>query len=372
LCANRGTYSCPSGPSSFCNVSTRSLTNASSVSATYTTMCGLNGLNIGCYRCDSGFKYDADRGYCVSNNCMIQGNADNLCSSNGGVCNNSLTYGGFSHANITLDCCNGDFTCFQCNSGAHFYNGSCVSDNCANGDNFLPLGANNTYTLGANSTNSSSINMTWSYINGAVGACQWTCSYGYELNLSTNRSCKERVVSPCASIGGVCSSTNISNSVVDVFGNCSVGSCYTCNSGFISNGVACVQRSCADEGKIDNGVGCVGNLSGCDGCILEKNGVSRCVGAGFKVEILGVKKYCDLETHTFKNVLTENQACTSGAQCASGFCFQNATISYCQDLTKVGGLQETIIKFVCWFTTIGQGEGAYNSCKANRALQYLT
>ncbi len=148
---------------------------------------------------------------------------------------------------------------------------------------------------------------------------------------------------------------------------------FACPNGCVNG--SCVnytEASCVDTGRIDNGITCVENITCPNGCILENNrGVSVCVKPGFKLIAKGSTKYCDLQNLTFKTVLANNQVCNSHSECNSNFCFKNATASYCMDLTVVGGIQDTIIKFVCWFTTIGQGEANYNTCKANKAAAYL-
>ncbi len=361
-CINDGDYSC-TGQNMFCNSSTRFLNNASFVSL---NSCGLNSFNTGCYQCDGGFTYDSQKGYCskCTGNQQIGG-----CEQNGGVCNNvGDSYGSFVHQNASLDCCNSAIKCFQCNDGYHFYNNTCISNNCT-GEFSSVVGI----SFGINVTLSG--NNLWTYTSSAVGDCQWNCSIGYILNSSDNRSCKPREVVNCSILGGICSNfSSLINAHADIYGNCSVANdrCYICDSSYRKEGNACVLKSCADDGKINNGIGCVQNMTCSDGCVLEnKNGFASCARIGFKLIVNETKKYCDLQSLTFKNTLANNQVCNSHSECNSNFCFKNATASYCMDLTVVGGIQDTIIKFVCWFQTIGQSEASYNSCKANKAAAYL-
>lgn len=328
--------------------------------------CSLSTQN--CFRCNSGFNYNpahGSYGACVKDGCI------NNCTSSGGVCSIGSPSGNNLGSNSNYTCCT-DESCYMCAANSHVYNNTCVLDVC---EGLKPLDGAANVTFGANNTKSSSVFMNWTYVSGPVGACQWNCSVGYQLNVSDNRSCKPRETINCSILGGICSNvTSLINAQVDNYGNCSAvnDKCYICDSNYRKDGNSCVLRSCADDGKVNNGLGCVQNMSCSDGCILEnKNGVANCVRFGFKLVFNGTKKYCDLQSLAFKNTLANNQVCNSHSECNSNFCFKNATSSYCMDLTTVGGIQDTIIKFVCWFKTIGQGEASYNSCKANKAAAYL-
>jgi len=360
-------YNCLS--SSFCNFSTRSLTN--SFITPYT--CGVAGF--GCYKCDDGFKYDSESGYCVLTSCFNQprGIKATNCSLAGGVCNNSNSYVTDSHVNISLDCCNGDFRCFQCDSGYHLFNNTCVSDNCSGG--VYPTGFN--FSLGATSTRNPSVNMSWKYVLGIAGACEWNCSTGYELNLSTNNSCQPLVIVDCVqNLSGLCSSsTSVANAVFSLKGNCSgTQRCFICNSGYTPNGSSCAIN-CSSVGKVFNGIGCLAPLPSCsEGCPYDKDGGSICLPNKVRVNAPGNKQYyCNGTSHIFRPTLAEGASCSWDAQCADNFCFVNETgqTSVCQTLNSLSGIRSIIVDFVCWFKHMGDS-AARQQCRDAEAASYLS
>lgn len=337
----------------FCNTSTKSLANAENVEE---RSCGIPG--IGCYSCDSGYSYDSQQGFCVSNSCFNQpgGVRASLCSVAGGICNNSV---GFTNAivNDSLDCCNLDFKCFVCSDGYHARNGTCVLNNCTGNE---PLGSN--FTKGIDFTTNASVNLTWSYVSGVARTCQWNCSVGFRLNKLDNRSCIEGFA-PCGDFDGICSSTVLAGGNVVDNANCSTGeNCYVCNvqDGYVKNGSIC-SRGCA-SGKIWNGISCVNERLNCTGCILN----NRCIGSDssnvVRVSVGGNRYYCD-STHEFKSLIGNNQSCQFNAQCSSNLCGADSKcLDIGEEVRKASGFMKSV---VCWFQNgFSSTSNAYNECLA--------
>ncbi len=336
----------------FCNTSTKSLANAENVGE---RSCGIPG--IGCYSCDSGYSYDSQQGFCVSNSCFNQpgGVRASECSVAKGICNNSV---GFTNAivNDSLDCCNPDFKCFVCSNGYHARNGTCVLNNCTGNE---PLGSN--FTKGIDFTTNASVNLTWSYVSGVARTCQWNCSVGFRLNKLDNRSCIEGFA-PCGEFDGICSSTVLAGGNVVGNANCSTGeNCYVCNiqDGYVKNGSVC-SRGCVN-GKIWNGISCVNERPGCNGCVLN----NRCVGDSsivVRVNVAGNRYYCDT-THEFKLLIENNQSCQFNAQCSSNLCGADGKcLDIAEEVRKASGFMKSV---VCWFQNgFSSTSNAYDECLA--------
>ncbi len=373
-CKNNGSYGCgdeSAGPkTSFCNFSTVSLSMATPKNPVL-GVCGLNGFNVGCYQCNASYKYDSAKGYCTkcTGNQQVVG-----CEQNGGICNNSNTFNGLAK-NESFDCCNPDFNCFKCPAGQHFYDNTCVSNNCTGIDR--PLFNDSKAVFGVNITTNSSFSMVWNFVNSSnVNACQWSCAAGYKLNESDNVSCVEREKFNCTLEGGVCSITNVENSTESSAGNCTstAAKCFMCQNNFKSNGTACVPKTCVDDGKVNNGIGCVAPLTTCEnGCPYDKNGRSICLPNKARVNAPnGNKYYCNSTSHTFRLTLSNGASCTWDTQCTDNFCFVNETtqVSVCQSLDSLGGIRSLVVDFVCWFKHMGNSESR-QQCRLAEASSYL-
>jgi hypothetical protein len=347
----------------FCNTSAKSLTNAE---AERSKSCGIPG--VGCYKCDGGYKYDSQQGFCVSNSCFNQGGGVRAseCNIAKGICNNSV---GFTNAivNDSLDCCNPDFKCFICGDGYHARNNSCVSNECSGSK---PYGSN--FTLGVNNTNVSSVNMVWNYVVGPVGACQWNCSRDYRINISDNLSCMYgRVMCSDTSVNGICTNVSLSGGVnYSVSADCASGSCFVCDSSlrYFSNGSACVLNNSCISGMTWNGLTCVSPIASCTGCVLG----TKCIGSSDVTKIMRVnvniggsntKAYCDPSSKMFVPLVVDNQTCSYNAQCASNLCGADLRcLNIAKEVRDASGMMK---KVYCWFSTgFSLNSTAYNACLA--------
>ncbi|MEI7718296.1 MAG: hypothetical protein WCI72_00380 [archaeon] len=285
------------------------------------------------------------------------------------------SFGGMN-INSQLECCTGE-VCVQCSEGSHFYNGTCVSDDCTNLTGFAPQGFN--FTAGVNKTNSSSVIMEWNYVSGVAGACQWNCSYGYTLNLSTNNTCQEIVKVNCtANVSKyICSNLSISNA----FNNSQLGfcedsskSCFACNTNATLRDGVCVAKTCADDGLIDNGIECVANIS-CPSnkCTVKRNGVEKCVPDGLKMKVNNTEMYCDaVIDHKLKPLLANSAVCSFSSQCKSNLCAVNATgTMVCLDVrSQVNFITNALISINCFLTNgFSWSSTAYLTCVDNKQQQ---
>lgn len=357
-CQYAGTFNC-NGEGDFCNESGISISHASLDSSKSCVLAG-----VGCYKCDGGYALDSAQKVCVNSSCMTQVSGMNSCSYAGGLCKNTSISGAI--LNPSLDCCSSN-GCYICNAGYHVSNGTCVSDDCSG---FKPHG--NNFTLGVNNTNVSSVNMTWNYIVGPVGACQWNCSSDYRLNISDNLSCVYgKAMCSDSSVNGICTKVSLIGGVnYSASAICDSGSCFVCDNSlrYFSNGTNCVLNNSCASGMVWNGLTCVSPMASCTGCVLG----TKCIGSSEGTKIMRVnvnisgtitKAYCDPASKMFAPLVTDNQTCSYNAQCASNLCGADLR---CLNIAKeVKDASSLMKKVYCWFSTgFSLNSTAYNACLA--------
>jgi hypothetical protein len=306
-----------------------------------------------CIACNAGHSWDS-----VQKECTIDGCTNN-CT---GVCSGANIPNSIINTNST--CCSSK-SCYACSVGYHPNNGSCVSDICSG---VKPVENSPNVSFGVNSTNISSINMTWNYIRGVAGACQWNCSPDYKINVSNNLSCMYGRVN-CSEINGICSSATLSNAGVDSNADCISGSCFVCNEGqrYFSNGTSCVFNNSCASGYVWNGFICSSSIPCASNCILDGKCIvsdpNRIVRANLNASGDIIKVYCDPSSNIFVRLLADNQTCSFNAQCASNLCGSDLKcLNIAQEVRNASGWLK---KVYCWFSTgFSFNSAAYNACLA--------
>jgi len=308
----------------------------------------LNGTKESNYNCPTGQScFSCAQNFTWNGTNCLRNNAN--CTSSGGYCSSLQVVGGV--INETLSCSLGTDSCYICGEGFHGYGGSCISNNCTG---IKPVLDSAHVNFGANNTNNSLVNMTWNYIRGVAGACQWNCSSDYKINVSDNLSCVYGRVN-CSEIGGICSTTVLSNAKVSSDADCVSGSCYVCNNEqrYFSNGVSCVFNNTCASGSVWNGFACSQYVQCSSNCTLNGKCIvsepNRIVRTNLNVDGKVIKAYCDPSSKVFVELLADNQACSYNAQCASNLCGADMR---CLNIAKEVRDASSWLKSVyCWFST---------------------
>jgi len=295
-----------------------------------------------CVACNEGLEWNSDAGECIDPNC------NQNCTTLGGTCLNE-TFGDPINnisENASLNCCTSK-KCYVCDEGLHYFNGSCVSNNCSG---IQPTGFN--FTKGNNFTTIGATN--WDYrmdlrsSSNGLGACQWYCNSGFKLNISDNKSCMVGNASCVSEIGGFCSSSGMNGSY-SVEGSCDTGVCYMCNvsAGYNYNGSGCIYGLCTN-GQTWNGLACVtpsSDISCNDGCALN----NKCVRGSFRAEIDLQRVYCDGTTNEFVLQKENDATCIENYECKTNLCTQDGR---CIDIAEEVIKASTILKKIsCWIST---------------------
>lgn len=177
---------------------------------------------------------------------------------------------------------------------------------------------------------------------------------------------------------GTCGNLSLAGSAHALNGNCSIGTCFACNTSSVLINGTCVSSTdlsvCISRGLISNGVQCVENKDcGSGKCrFLTKNGKTTCVQTGFSFKEENKVYFCDVGS-TFKSSLSVGSECNFNSQCETNFCFRNQTAgkSFCFNLNQASGLREFFIDFVCWFQNMGNAN-ARAQCKSAKMAEIGT
>jgi hypothetical protein len=326
-----------------------------------------------CYKCDTaaGYSWSSTTSTCFKP-------CTNTCVSWGGVCMNGSQILTNAVENQTAACCGSSTSkCWKCNSDAHSYDNSCVSNTCTGmtPDNSAGMtkGVNST-TIGAS---------TWQYsLTATVSTpCQWKCNDGYH---KVNNGCVQGW-GPCSDYGGNCSAqTSVANGVA-INGTCSAGeTCYRCGLNSAWNGNTCytctptctgINQKCSvstspitNAGTNGTGVCCSGmtcyqcdansyldstnnvciSLGSCSGCMSGND----CLSLGYRLTTVGGRFYCS-SAHNITIQKTDNSSCASSYECQSNYCGNSTCVNI---VTELRNQQTTMKRLLCTLRRIFFGE----------------
>jgi hypothetical protein len=168
--------------------------------------------------------------------------------------------------------------------------------------------------------------MSWKYVTGTAGACEWNCSAGYELNTSTNNSCQLEVI-------------------ID-------------------------PTDCEANGKIFNGIECVAPITTCvNGCVFKQGNTNICVREATRRKKGNILYFCDVENNIFRESYADDSLCSSSFECSSNLCFNGTCTNL---LDQVNLVRRLLIQMTCWARTgFSFSSAEYTSCINDDASAYL-